>query len=144
LSNFPEKEGKIAAVNTGTSTRSFEQLQKHFDLLNTTNKPLSVEDAATIISGSISLVDGCPDEEKFDLILERGLDREAQESPHFMGLLEKKRELQHKLEQASESYQKLKFDGERKITLEIDSAEVEGLQLFRPSYQAWRQSKSSK
>jgi len=53
-------------------------------------------------------------------------------------LTEKKKALHDRLQERSEQYRRKKETDQKKIALESDAADVEGLQLFRPSYDAWK------
>jgi hypothetical protein len=155
-SSYPEISGSKLALETllsggtglplmGTENPDLnvEEVQKRCDMMHITDKPLDLEDAATIISGSISLVDSCPEEEKLATLLETGKSL-SMDIPQLDSLAEKKKELQEKLDSRNVCYQRAKDDNERKLAMETDVTEAEGLQVFRPSYQMWRDLNSSK
>jgi hypothetical protein len=114
-----------------------QELQQKYDMLHVSDQPLTVEDAATIISGSLSLIDGeSQEEEKLELMLEDPERNLPSNNEYLQQLAEKKRQLQRKLELVNLSYQKAKDISERKQAVEND--DLDGFQLFRPSYQNWR------
>ncbi len=120
------------------SGMSMEELQKQYDMMHASDKPLAAEDAATIISGSLSLMDGDdPEEDRLESLVERGDDSSINDA-YLQKLTEKKRQLQRNLDKVNLSYQLAKEKAGRKMAMEADTSDVEGLQLFRPSYQAWR------
>jgi hypothetical protein len=123
-------------------TMSLQELQQKYDMLHVSDQPLTVEDAATIISGSLSLIDGeSQEEEKLELMLEDPERNLPSNNEYLQQLAEKKRQLQRKLELVNLSYQKAKDISERKQAVEND--DLDGFQLFRPSYQNWRANAAS-
>jgi hypothetical protein len=129
-------DGSIAGGSEGTL--SLAELQQKYDMLHISDQPLNVEDAATIISGSLSLIDGeSQEEEKLEsMMLEDDERSNLSKNEYLQQLAEKKRQLQRKLELVNLSYQKAKDKSERKQAVEND--DLDGFQLFRPSYQNWR------
>jgi hypothetical protein len=127
----------LPLMGTENPDLNVEEVQKRCDMMHITDKPLDLEDVATIISGSISLVDSCLEEEKLVTLLETGKNLSL-DIPQLDSLAEKKKELQEKLDSRNVCYQRAKDDNERKLAMETDVTEREGLQVFRPSYKMWR------
>lgn len=111
--------------------------------------PLSPEDIASIVSGSVSLLE----EDDFgDLneILGQAEDLEhntadgkdaAAAAAMQQARTQKdinRRVIREKLSEISESHRRGLMDAERKMALESDDSDVEGLQVFRSSYKNWK------
>lgn len=145
--SVPNQLRRNASFSSIHSGMSADDVQKQIDMLQQSDTPLNAEDMATIVSGSLSLVgENSSDEES---IYE---DRLKKKQSEFLGdggdshgsnvqseqLAQKKKALHDKLQQRSEQYKKTKESTEKKMALETDSTEVEGLQLFRTSYDLWK------
>ncbi len=128
------------------STMSAEEVQRAYDMLQPSDNPLNLEEIASIVSGSMSLVDGGSSDEDFDVerrsYRDRRLDTSATAAVeggivHPLGaqleivLTEKKKALQDKLKKRSEDYKKIKANTERAHVLRVDSTELDGVHVFR-------------
>ena len=145
--SVPNQLRRNASFSSIHSGMSADDVQKQIDMLQQSDTPLNAEDLATIVSGSLSLVgDNSSDEES---IYEDRLKKKQSENlgdgsdANGSGvrsdqLAQKKKALHDKLQQRSEQYKRTKESTEKKMALESDSTEVEGLQLFRTSYDLWK------
>jgi hypothetical protein len=145
--SVPNQLRRNASFSSIHSGMSADDVQKQIDMLQQSDTPLNAEDLATIVSGSLSLVgENSSDEES---IYEDRLKKMQSEhvgdggDAHGSGvqsdqLAQKKKALHDKLQQRSEQYKRTKESTEKKMALESDSTEVEGLQLFRTSYDLWK------
>jgi hypothetical protein len=145
----------------GGGKKSASEIQRVQDLLQGDQEPLSPEDIASIVSGSVSLLDD--DDMAWEELLDemsledigelvhsaneaakaKGADISALSDavsfapvPSTAAKAQKKRELQDKLMEISHSHRKEVRGAERKAALESD--EGEGVQVFRQSYQNWK------
>lgn len=133
------KLGRDSSISSVHSGLSVEEIQQQFDMMHFSDKPLTAEDAATIVSGSMSLMGDEFDLEEDQLeFLAEHEDDTSVSSEYLHELTEKKRQLQRKLELVNQTYRQAKERSERKMAMEADTSEMEGLQLFRPSYQKWK------
>lgn len=132
-----KRDNSVSSVISGMSV---EELQHQFDMSYFSDKPLAAEDAATIVSGSVSLMgDGFDlEEDQLEYLAEHEDDAASVSSEYLHELTEKKRQLQRKLEQVNQSYRQAKEQSERKMAMEMETDSMDGLQLFRPSYQNWK------
>jgi hypothetical protein len=111
-----ERAPSAAGKHTSQDRRSVEEVQRDMDLLQTDTEPLSPEAAATILSGSASLVN-------------EDDTQPSAEGKHTSPTADEKRKV--------EAYRKGVEDSQRKMALDSDEQDSEGLQLFRGAYQFW-------
>jgi len=173
---IPGKAKRDSSYGSVHSNMSAEDVQKQHDMLHMSDEPLSAEDIATIVSGSLSLVNGgeSSDEEEeqlrhytaggggnvasgntilpivtattttttttshrvnnySDTLSESG---SSVTSTTFLIFAEKKKQLQEKLQEKNAEYCKTKAKTEQ--TLAHESDELDGVQVFRNSYQLWK------
>lgn len=145
--SVPKKVKGTPSISSIQSGISADNVQKQLDMLQQSDTPLNVEDMATIVSGSFSLVgdDGSDEESIYEGRMMQK-QRDSMESSFPIGdkivrpaeLAQKKKALHDKLQERSEKYKKTKELSEKKMALDSDSTEVEGLQLFRASYDFWK------
>lgn len=135
------------SISSIHSAVSAEEVQKQMDMLQQIDTPLNVEDIATIVSGSLSLVgEDSSDEESLYEEKLKSFQQSLQEEGgsrtgklmHPSEMAQKKKVLQDKLQQRSNEYKKTKEMAEKKIALDSDSNDMDGLQLFRASYELWK------
>lgn len=170
---IPKKVKRDTSYGSAHSNMSAEQIQNQHDMLQLSDQPLSLEDMATIVSGSVSLVNGdhSSDEDEEDLkYLAEGVtdtitvnhcdkastnwvtsaftcrqkdnlsDTASVDSATLIVFAEKKKQLKDKLQERNATYCKAKAHNEQKSAiLESDAAEIDGLQVFRNSYNMWKQ-----
>jgi hypothetical protein len=159
-----EENMKYSSLGRGMKV---EELQKQYDMLHHSDEPLSMEDAATLVSGSYSLLDddnGSIDEELLESMIDNeslddslsednGLDNNSNSGSGTNSnrnslriLADKKKELQRKLREINQEYQKAKEKREKKVALETsDSYDFDSNVIgFSSSYENWKNNKERK
>lgn len=170
---IPGKIKRDTSYGSTHSNMSAEQIQNQHDMLQLSDQPLSLEDMATIVSGSLSLVNGdnSSDEDEKELkylaegvndtitnnacntvlanwvgssFASRQKDNSSEtasvDSATLVVFAEKKKQLKEKLQERNATYCKTKAHNDQKAAiLESDAAEIDGLQVFRNSYNMWKQ-----
>lgn len=137
--------GKIkrdSSYQSLSSALSAEDVQKQHDMLQHSSTPLKAEDIATIVSGSLSLVDEIGSSED-EIEIQRTMEATGKPFLSPNSAAQKKKVLDEKQQERNKSYLKSKEATERKLLMESDSVEVEGLQIFRTSYKTWKNQGSS-
>lgn len=162
----PGKIKRTSSFSSLHSGMSADDVQKQLDMLQQSDTPLNAEDIATIVSGSLSLVggDNSSDEESIyegrmlqkqrdsaeggtNVMQGEGVGGENMKKPPAAAttaIAQKKKALHDKLQERSEQYKKSKELTEKKMALESDATDVEGLQLFRSSYDLWKRISGAK
>lgn len=140
-----KRNTSFSSIHSG---KSVDDVQKQLDMFQHSDTPLNLEDIATIVSGSVSLVgdDSSEEETVYEGRMMQKI-RDLTEGGYISGenkmirpeeIVQKKKVLHDRLQQRSETYKKTKEMSEKKIAMDSDSTEMEGLQLFRPSYDLWK------
>lgn len=140
-----KRNTSFSSIHSG---KSVDDVQKQLDMLQHSDTPLNLEDIATIVSGSVSLVgeDSSEEESVYEGRMMQKI-RDSTEGGYVIGenkmirpedLAQKKKLLQDRLQERSASYKRTKEMSEKKIAMESDSTDMEGFQLFRVSYDLWK------
>lgn len=118
---------KLVRDSSHTSTMSAEEVQRQHDMMQPplNGNPLNPEEIATIVSGSLSLMNGSCDEDEGDQS-------------------DQGQALKDKAKKRNEDYQKTKQTTDWQERLRADSTEIEGVYVFRPSYNIWKDQSCAK
>lgn len=140
-----KRNSSFSSIHSG---KSVDDVQKQLDMLQHSDTPLNLEDIATIVSGSVSLVgeDSSEEESVYEGRMLQKI-RDSTEGGYVIGenkmirpedLAQKKKVLQDRLQERSATYKRTKEMSEKKIAMDSDSTDMEGFQLFRVSYDLWK------
>lgn len=146
----PAQIKRSTSVSSAHSGLSADEVQHKMDMYQQSDTPLNPGEMASIVSSSASLM-GDDDSSDEESIYEGKLLHHQREPPiqkltetvileavQPKDLAEKKKALQDRLQARSEQYKKVKESKEKQMAMETDPTEVEGLQLFRNSYDLWK------
>lgn len=137
------RDTSFSSIHSGMSK---DEVQRQHDMLQTSSAPLNPEEIATIVSGSLSLVDGGSSDEDVHGNAESTGDHvsSAATTPSMLSsqldniMSEKKKVLHDRLRKRNEEYKKVKESSELQERLRADSTEIEGVHVFRTSYNNWK------
>eukprot|EP01039_Chlorochromonas_danica_P002521 gene2521-2761_t len=143
---LPPKLTRDTSFSSIHSGMSKEEVQRQHDMLQTSDAPLNPEEIATIVSGSLSLVDGGSSDEDANGHAESTGDHvsSAVTTPSVLSsqldniISEKKKVLHDRLRRRNEEYKKVKESSELQERLRADSTEIEGVHVFRTAYNNWK------
>lgn len=113
--------------------RTSAEIQRGADMLLSKMEPLSPEAFATIVSGSMSLLNDNDDQDVMS-------DTASITSDEVQGKI---RELNVQAEKRQQEHRKEVDASERKMALDSDVQDSEGLQLFRGAYDFWNRTMGS-
>ncbi|RYG64804.1 hypothetical protein EON64_13240 [archaeon] len=125
------RDSSFSSIQSG---KSAEEVQRDMDMLQPTDDPLDLNEIATIVSGTMSLVDGCStSDEEHQAKQQASRHREAksaaaeQSKEMFLQpeMKEKKKALKDQLKKRKEAYKKVREDSARNRVLRADSMELD-------------------
>jgi hypothetical protein len=116
------------SVGPTRDRRSCSQVQRDVDLIQPNTEPLSPEAMATILSGSVSLMHDDHDADRSDAASVASNPENAADAQEKINQRAAERVSQHRAK-VDES--------QRKMALNADNEDAEGLQLFRSAYNYW-------
>ena len=129
------------------SHKSSSEIRRSINMLQSSNQRISPEHLATIVSGSLSLLND-DDDNYMELHSEDEgssvtsgfgeADGSATAAADAEELRQRIRELESKLARRQAEHRESVDKSQRKMALEADDADAEGLQLFRRAYAFWK------
>lgn len=129
------RDNSLSSIQSG---KSAEEVQRDMDMFQPSDDPLDLNEIASIVSGTMSLVDGCSTSDEEHQAKQEATTRHRDAKQHSDNskqrmlkpeMCEKKMALKDQLKKRKEAYKKVREDSAKNRVLRADSVELDTAHL---------------